>query len=144
MHEERFEVEAETARLIDEASGSVVAVGTTTLRVLESVARENQGRIVPGRGRTRIFIYPPFRFQIVDRLVTNFHLPCSTLLMLASAFTAPDEVADASFCWRRIRKQLPALSVFQLRRRDAYSFDRTRVAFSPAGHQPKGIGRRFK
>jgi len=89
MHEERFEVGEETARLINEAPAAVVAVGTTTLRVLESVARENAGRIVAGSGRTRIFIYPPFHFKIVDKLVTNFHLPCSTLLMLASAFASP-------------------------------------------------------
>jgi S-adenosylmethionine:tRNA ribosyltransferase-isomerase len=91
MHEERFTIASETARLINEAPGAVVAVGTTTLRVLESVARENSGKIVPGTGRTRIFIHPPYQFQIVDKLVTNFHLPCSTLLMLASAFAAPGE-----------------------------------------------------
>jgi S-adenosylmethionine:tRNA ribosyltransferase-isomerase len=93
MHEERFEVSEDTARLINEAKpqGKVVAVGTTTLRVLESVARDNGGRIVPGAGRTRIFIYPPFPFKIVDRLLTNFHLPRSTLLMLVSAFAAPAE-----------------------------------------------------
>jgi S-adenosylmethionine:tRNA ribosyltransferase-isomerase len=89
MHEERYEVGPETARLINEAPGRVIAVGTTTLRVLESVARENQGRIVAGAGRTSIFIHPPFQFQIVDGLVTNYHLPRSTLLMLASAFAAP-------------------------------------------------------
>ncbi len=93
MHEERYEVCAETARLINEAGpgSKVMAVGTTTLRVLESVARDNGGRIVAGAGRTRIFIYPPFQFKIVDALVTNFHLPRSTLLMLASAFAAPGE-----------------------------------------------------
>ncbi len=92
MHEERYEVAAETARLINEAGRSkVIAVGTTTLRVLESVARDNGGRIVAGAGRTRIFIYPPFQFKIVDALLTNFHLPRSTLLMLASAFAAPGE-----------------------------------------------------
>jgi S-adenosylmethionine:tRNA ribosyltransferase-isomerase len=66
-------------------------VGTTSLRVLESVAAKNDGRIVPGNGRTRIFIYPPFDFKVVDALVTNFHLPCSTLLMLVSAFATPGE-----------------------------------------------------
>jgi S-adenosylmethionine:tRNA ribosyltransferase-isomerase len=90
MHEERYEVGAETARLINEA-GRVVAVGTTTLRVLESVARANNGRIVAGAGRTRIFIHPPYQFKIVDALLTNFHLPRSTLLMLVSAFAAPGE-----------------------------------------------------
>jgi S-adenosylmethionine:tRNA ribosyltransferase-isomerase len=93
MHEERYELKAETARLINEAGpgSKVIAVGTTTLRVLESVALENGGGIKAGAGRTRIFIYPPFQFKIVDGLLTNFHLPRSTLLMLASAFAAPSE-----------------------------------------------------
>jgi len=94
MHKERYEVGAETAHLVNEAGQSgakVFAVGTTTLRVLESVARDNSGRIVAGAGRTRIFIYPPFQFKAVAALVTNFHLPRSTLLMLASAFAAPGE-----------------------------------------------------
>jgi S-adenosylmethionine:tRNA ribosyltransferase-isomerase len=94
MHEERYEVGDETARLINErpAGAKVIAVGTTVLRVLESVARDNAGRVVAGAGRTRIFIYPPFQFKIVDTLLTNFHLPHSTLLMLASAFAAPGEI----------------------------------------------------
>jgi S-adenosylmethionine:tRNA ribosyltransferase-isomerase len=93
MHEERYEVGTETARLINDVGpgAKVVAVGTTTLRVLESVAQGNGGRIVAGAGRTRIFIYPPFQFKIVDALLTNFHLPRSTLLMLAGAFAAPGE-----------------------------------------------------
>jgi S-adenosylmethionine:tRNA ribosyltransferase-isomerase len=92
MHEERYELSVETARLVMEAKRAghrVVAVGTTTVRVLESVAALNQGRLEPGPGRTRIFIYPPWQFRIVDALLTNFHLPRSTLLMLASAFLAP-------------------------------------------------------
>ena len=94
MHEERFEIGEETARIVNEAKNSgrrVIAVGTTTVRVLESVAARNNGKIVENAGKTRIFIHPPFRFQIVDALLTNFHLPCSTLLMLASAFAAPGE-----------------------------------------------------
>jgi S-adenosylmethionine:tRNA ribosyltransferase-isomerase len=94
MHEERFELDEETARVVNEAKREgrrVVAVGTTSMRVLESVASQNGGRLVAGGGRTRIFIHPPFRFQIVDALLTNFHLPCSTLLMLVSAFAAPGE-----------------------------------------------------
>ena len=71
----------------------IVAVGTTSLRVLESVATAHQGQLVPGAGRTRIFIYPPFQFQIVDALLTNFHLPRSTLLMLISAFAAPGQTS---------------------------------------------------
>jgi S-adenosylmethionine:tRNA ribosyltransferase-isomerase len=61
------------------------------VRVLESVAREHVGKIISGTGRTNIFIYPPYRFRIVDALLTNFHLPRSTLLMLVCAFSAPDE-----------------------------------------------------
>ncbi|MGO8679199.1 MAG: tRNA preQ1(34) S-adenosylmethionine ribosyltransferase-isomerase QueA [Limisphaerales bacterium] len=92
MHEERYELSAETARLVTEtkrAGGRVIAVGTTTVRVLESVAASNKGRLEPGPGRTRIFIYPPWEFRVVDALLTNFHLPRSTLLMLAGAFAAP-------------------------------------------------------
>jgi S-adenosylmethionine:tRNA ribosyltransferase-isomerase len=94
MHEERFELSAETAQAVNAAKAAgrrIVAVGTTTVRVLESVAAANTGRLVAGAGRTRIFIYPPRDFGIVDGLLTNFHLPCSTLLMLASAFAAPGE-----------------------------------------------------
>jgi S-adenosylmethionine:tRNA ribosyltransferase-isomerase len=92
MHEERYEVSDEAMRLVNEAKAAgrrVIAVGTTSMRVLESVARANQGRVVAGTGRTNIFIYPPASFQIVDALLTNFHLPRSTLLMLVSAFAAP-------------------------------------------------------
>jgi S-adenosylmethionine:tRNA ribosyltransferase-isomerase len=95
MHTERFEVCEETVRAVNEAkiSGNrVIAVGTTTVRVLESVAARNAGKINVYEGKTNIFIFSPFQFQIVDALLTNFHLPCSTLLMLASAFVAPDEV----------------------------------------------------
>jgi len=94
MHEERYEVSDTTARVVNEAKASgrrVIAVGTTSVRALESVGATAGGRIVPGRGRTRIFIHPPHEFKIVDALLTNFHLPCSTLLMLASAFASPGE-----------------------------------------------------
>jgi S-adenosylmethionine:tRNA ribosyltransferase-isomerase len=94
MHEERFELCGEAADVINTArlkGGRVIAVGTTTVRVLESVAAANGGRLVATTGKTRIFIHPPFRFQIVDALLTNFHLPRSTLLMLVSAFAAPGE-----------------------------------------------------
>jgi S-adenosylmethionine:tRNA ribosyltransferase-isomerase len=94
MHEERFELGAETARVVNEAKSSgrrVIAVGTTTVRVLESVAAQNNGKLNVYKGKTHIFIYPPFQFKIVDALLTNFHLPCSTLLMLVSAFAAPGE-----------------------------------------------------
>jgi S-adenosylmethionine:tRNA ribosyltransferase-isomerase len=94
MHEEYYDLGGETARLINEAKRAgrrVIAVGTTTVRVLESVAAQNGGNLVSGNGRTRIFICPPYRFQMVDALLTNFHLPRSTLLMLVSAIAAPGE-----------------------------------------------------
>lgn len=87
MHAERYEVSAETAALIAETraqGGRVVAVGTTVCRALESAARS--GTLVAGAGDTRLFITPGYRFAVVDRLLTNFHLPESTLLMLVSAF----------------------------------------------------------
>ena len=94
MHEERFEVSAKTAAAIAKAKlekRRVIAVGTTTMRVLESVAEKNSGAIMAGAGRTKIFIHPPHEFKIVDALLTNFHLPRSTLLMLVSAFATPGE-----------------------------------------------------
>jgi len=94
MHEERFEVGEAAARAVNEAKAAgrrIVAVGTTSLRVLETVARQNAGRLAAGRGRTKIFIHPPSDFRIADGLLTNFHLPRSTLLMLVSAFATPGE-----------------------------------------------------
>lgn len=92
MHEERFAISTETARALNAAKKEgrrVWAVGTTTLRVLESAARLGAGNVSAGSGRTSIFIHPPFHFQMVDALLTNFHLPRSTLLMLAAAFATP-------------------------------------------------------
>jgi S-adenosylmethionine:tRNA ribosyltransferase-isomerase len=94
MHREHFNVEASTAREINTARKEgrrVIAVGTTTVRVLETLALRH-GEIAAGAGSTNIFIFPPYRFQAVDALVTNFHLPCSTLLMLVSALASPGEV----------------------------------------------------
>jgi S-adenosylmethionine:tRNA ribosyltransferase-isomerase len=107
MHQERFEIPPETARLIAEAKaagGRVVAAGTTTVRVLESVAANHSGRIVPGRGATGIFIYPPCEFKVVDSLLTNFHLTRSTLLMLVCAFAAPGETRGREFIFRAYRE----------------------------------------
>jgi S-adenosylmethionine:tRNA ribosyltransferase-isomerase len=84
MHPERFSISPAAAKAITQA-GRVVAVGTTTMRVLESVQRDF-GRIQASESETNIFIYPPFEFRVVDVLLTNFHLPKSTLLMLVSAF----------------------------------------------------------
>ena len=90
MHSEWFEVSAETVTAIAAArarGGRVVAVGTTTLRALESAARTSApGPLQPYTGDTDIFITPGFEFRVVDRLITNFHLPKSTLMMLVSAF----------------------------------------------------------
>lgn len=94
MHEERFVLGEETVRAVNEAKKSgarVFAAGTTTVRVLESVAELSAGKLNVYAGKTNIFIFPPYRFKIVDALVTNFHLPRSTLLMLASAFASPGE-----------------------------------------------------
>ncbi len=95
MHKERFAISEKTARALNRAKAErrrVIAVGTTTVRVLESVAEKNSGALVAMNDKTKIFIYPPRQFQLVDALVTNFHLPCSTLLMLVSAFAAPGEI----------------------------------------------------
>jgi S-adenosylmethionine:tRNA ribosyltransferase-isomerase len=95
MHEERYQIGECAARAVADAKNSgrrVIAAGTTALRVLESVAAA-QGRIVPDTGKTRLFVYPPYQFKVVDALLTNFHLPESTLLMLVSAFAAPGETS---------------------------------------------------
>ena len=95
MHEERFEIGERTAHAVNEAKCAgrrVIAVGTTSVRVLETAAARNGGKVKKNIENTGIFIHPPFHFQIVDTLLTNFHLPHSTLLMLVSAFAAPGEV----------------------------------------------------
>jgi S-adenosylmethionine:tRNA ribosyltransferase-isomerase len=95
MHEERFEVAEAVATAVNNAKREgrrVIAVGTTSVRVLESVAQAHKGKMVAGSGRTRIFIHPPHKFGVVDALLTNFHLPRSTLLMLVSAFATPGEL----------------------------------------------------
>jgi len=84
MHAERFSISQEAATKINSAS-RIIAVGTTTVRTLES-ATQDGGEIVARERATNLFIYPPYRFRIVDVLLTNFHLPHSTLLMLVSAF----------------------------------------------------------
>ena len=93
MHSERFEVSAATVAAVEATrarGGRVIAVGTTTLRALESAARG--GALLPYRGETDIFITPGFNFQVVDILLTNFHLPKSTLMMLVSAFAGHAQV----------------------------------------------------
>lgn len=97
MHSEWYAVPEATARRIGEtrrAGGRVVAVGTTVTRCLEASARED-GTVRPGAGATDLFIYPGYRFRVVDALITNFHLPRSTLLMLVSAFAGRERLLDA-------------------------------------------------
>ena len=87
MHFEEYSVSEEAARIVNEtkaAGGRVVSVGTTACRTMESAADET-GVLHAGSGSTGIFIYPGYKFKLVDRLITNFHLPKSTLLMLVSA-----------------------------------------------------------
>lgn len=95
MHEEWFEVSEETAKIISEAKSignKILCVGTTSIRTLETVAAMNNGNVVPMKGKTRLFIYPPYDFKVADMLLTNFHLPRSTLLMLVCAFANPSGV----------------------------------------------------
>lgn len=97
MHPEDFTVSKEAASTINRAveeGRRVVAVGTTTTRVLEHLVARH-GKIVPGSGSTDLFIFDGFRFKIVGALLTNFHLPCSTLLMLVSAFGGHEMIMEA-------------------------------------------------
>lgn len=98
MHSEVFEVSRDAARTINEvrASGkSVVAVGTTSVRSLESAWNKSLDQVVPIHTETDMFIYPGYQFNVVDKLITNFHLPKSTLLMLVCAFADRDLVLEA-------------------------------------------------
>jgi S-adenosylmethionine:tRNA ribosyltransferase-isomerase len=93
MHRERYEIPGATAEAITSAR-RVIAVGTTSMRTLEASAREH-GRAVAGAGSTDIFIYPGFEFRVCGALLTNFHLPKSTLLMLVSAFAGRELIREA-------------------------------------------------
>ena len=96
MHAERYEIAPEAAERLNEAQAAgrkIVSVGTTSVRTLESAIEG--GRFAAGRGETSIFITPGYRFQAVDRLLTNFHLPESTLLMLVSAFAGMNTIRRA-------------------------------------------------
>lgn len=97
MHSEHYQVTQETADLINrtkENGGRVICVGTTSCRTVESAADEN-GRVQAGCGDTEIFIYPGYRFKVLDCLITNFHLPESTLVMLVSALAGRENVLAA-------------------------------------------------
>ncbi len=96
MHAEWYDLPTRTADAVNRAHGEghcVWAVGTTVTRVLESAARD--GELHPRRGWTSLFIYPPYRFRVVDALITNFHLPRSTLLLLVAAFAGVEAVRTA-------------------------------------------------
>jgi S-adenosylmethionine:tRNA ribosyltransferase-isomerase len=98
IHAETYSISAESAALINASIGSsrrVVVVGTTTLRALEHNALGNAGRVLAGAGEADVFIYPGFKFQVAGALLTNFHLPQSTLLMLVCAFAGTPAVLDA-------------------------------------------------
>lgn len=97
MHTESYQVTKETADLINHTkseSGRVICVGTTSCRTVESCAGED-GKVNPGSGETSIFIYPGYKFKVMDGLITNFHLPESTLIMLVSAFAGRENVLAA-------------------------------------------------
>jgi S-adenosylmethionine:tRNA ribosyltransferase-isomerase len=97
IHNEWCGLSEETAELINETrerGGRVVAVGTTSVRTLESVAAAGQDAIPPYIGQTSLFILPGFKFQVVDAMITNFHLPRSTLLMLVSAFAGREKILE--------------------------------------------------
>lgn len=96
MHEEYYKVTEESAEKINKAISEgrrVIAVGTTSVRTLESAAGED-GKVRAGEGYTSIFIYPPYKFKVVNGLITNFHLPESTLVMLVSAFVGREKVLE--------------------------------------------------
>ena len=97
MHTESYQVTKETADLINRTKaegGRVICVGTTSCRTVESCAGED-GKVNPGSGETSIFIYPGYKFKVMDGLITNFHLPESTLIMLVSAFAGRENVLAA-------------------------------------------------
>lgn len=96
MHSERYSLENRTVERIQK-SARTIAVGTTVVRVLESCARGGSGKsgLIAGAGETDIFIRPPYEFQVIDSLLTNFHLPKSTLLMLVSAMAGSELIREA-------------------------------------------------
>jgi S-adenosylmethionine:tRNA ribosyltransferase-isomerase len=97
MHSEYYRLSPSVAAVINQArenGARIISVGSTATRTLEHVSKE-QGTVVPGEGYTDLFIYPGYRFQIVSSLITNFHLPRSTLLMLVAAFAGKEFVFEA-------------------------------------------------
>ena len=97
MHTEYYEITKEAEEIINKGKREgkkIIAVGTTSVRTLETVADEN-GFVKAGSGNTNIFIYPGYTFKCVDKIITNFHLPESTLIMLVSAFLGKDKTLKA-------------------------------------------------
>lgn len=97
MHEEHYSIEEDQAGIIDEAKKEgrrIIAVGTTSARVLETVIKEH-GKIRQSSGTTGIYIYPPYKFKAIDGMITNFHLPRSTLLLMVSAFAGRENIFAA-------------------------------------------------
>ncbi|MFP7444150.1 tRNA preQ1(34) S-adenosylmethionine ribosyltransferase-isomerase QueA [Bacillus infantis] len=98
MHAEYYQVTEGTARLLNEVrenGGRIITVGTTSTRTLETIADANEGRFEAGSGWTSIFIYPGYEFKAIDGMITNFHLPKSTLIMLISALAGRENVLNA-------------------------------------------------
>lgn len=100
MMPEYYQISQESAQIINQTKGKIIAVGTTSVRALESSAKSRIGclfvrEISPSNGWTDIFIYPGYKFRVIDALITNFHLPCSTLLMLVSAFAGLENILTA-------------------------------------------------
>jgi len=96
MHSEYYEISSESAEIINKAKSEgrrIIAVGTTSVRTLESAA-DNDGFVKAVKDNTEIFIYPPYKFKCVDALITNFHLPKSTLIMLVSALSTREKILD--------------------------------------------------
>lgn len=98
MHAEYYNMSEETATLLNqvrEQGGRIISVGTTSTRTLETIAQQHGGKFAPASGWTNIFIYPGYTFQAIDGMMTNFHLPKSTLIMLISAFAGRENVLHA-------------------------------------------------
>ncbi len=98
MHSEFYRMSQKASESLNNAKAEgrrIISVGTTSTRTLETIARDNNGAFVETSGWTDIFIYPPYQYQAIDGLITNFHLPKSTLIMLVSALAGKDEVLHA-------------------------------------------------
>lgn len=98
MHAEFYQMNQQTADLLNDVKqrdNKIVAVGTTSIRTLETIARDEDGKFKEANGWTDIFIYPPYQFKAIDAMITNFHLPKSTLIMLVSAFANKEFILNA-------------------------------------------------